>query len=161
MLRELKPEIVSIATNTKHRADLTCLAVECGAKGIFTEKPMTHSLEEADRMVKTCADAGVPLNCGSISTTDPAFGFAKQLVLDGTIGDIVSMEATGPGAQHQNWSYFLDSKVAWVLGTGDQPRRESGSDEFRGRACWLPRTVRLFISAGELPLCTSAAPRVN
>ena len=27
MLREEKPDIVSIATNTKHRADLTCLAV--------------------------------------------------------------------------------------------------------------------------------------
>ena len=33
----------------KHRADLTCLAVACGAKGIFTEKPMAHTLEEAGR----------------------------------------------------------------------------------------------------------------
>ena len=47
MLRKEKPDIVAIATNTKHRADLTCLAVECGAKGIFTEKPMAHTLEEA------------------------------------------------------------------------------------------------------------------
>ncbi|MDP6496199.1 MAG: Gfo/Idh/MocA family oxidoreductase, partial [Dehalococcoidia bacterium] len=108
MLRAEKPDIVAVATNTKHRADLTCLAVECGAKGIFIEKPMAHTLEEADRMVKTCADAGVPLNSGSISTTDPAFGRARQLVREGEIGDVVSIEASGPTAQHQNWSYFLD-----------------------------------------------------
>ena len=133
MLRRERPDIVAVATNTKHRADLTCLAVECGAKGIFTEKPMAHTLEEADRMVKVCADAGVPLNCGSISTTDPAFGRARQLIRDGDIGDVVSIEAVSPGAQHQNWSYFLDSPPAWVVGTGDGPRRESGSDEFDGQ----------------------------
>ena len=133
MLRAEKPDIVAVATNTKHRADLTCLAVECGAKGVFTEKPMAHTLEEADRMVKTCADANVPLNCGSIPTTDPAFGRAKQLVREREIGDIVSIEAGGPTAQNQSWSYFLDSAPAWVVGTGDVPRRESGSDEFTGQ----------------------------
>jgi hypothetical protein len=133
MLRQERPEIVAIATNTKHRADLTCLAVECGAKGIFTEKPMAHTLEEADRMVRTCAAAGVPLNCGAISTTHPSFGRARELVQSGAIGELVSIEAAGPSAQHQNWSYFLDSPPAWVVGTGDGPRRESGSDEFTGQ----------------------------
>ena len=40
MLFEERPEIVAIRTNTKGRADLTCLVVECGAKDIMTEKPM-------------------------------------------------------------------------------------------------------------------------
>ncbi len=133
MLREEKPDIVSIATNTKHRADLTCLAVECGAKGIFTEKPMAHTLEEADRMVNTCAEAGVPLSCGAITTTHPSFARAKALVQNGAIGDVISMEAAGPFAQHQNWSYFLDSTPIWVVGVGDSERRESGSDEFTGQ----------------------------
>ena len=133
MLRQEKPDIVAVATNTRHRADLTCLAVACGAKGILTEKPMAHTLEEADRMVKTCANAGVPLNCGAIATTDPAFGRAKRLIQEGEIGNVISIEASGPMAQEQNWSYFLDSPPAWVAGTGDQPRRESGSDEFVGQ----------------------------
>ena len=133
MLRQERPDIVAIATNTKHRADLTCLAVECGAKGIFTEKPMVHTLEEADRMVKTCADAGVPLSCGAITTTHPSFARARALLDSGAIGELVSMEAAGPFAQHQNWAYFLDSAPAWAVGTGDTPRRESGSDEFTGQ----------------------------
>lgn len=140
MLRQERPEIVAIATNTKHRADLTCLAVECGARGIFTEKPMAHTLEEADRMVQVCASAGVPLNCGAISTTHPSFGRAKALVRSGAIGELVSIEAAGPSAQHQNWSYFLDSPPAWVMGIGDGPRRESGSDEFTGQGLMVTQS---------------------
>ena len=162
MLRRERPDIVAIATNTRHRADLTCLAVECGAKGIFTEKPMAHTLEEADRMVRTCADAGVPLNCGSISTTDPAFGRAKELVTSDAIGQLISIEAPRPTAQHQNWSLFLDSAPSWVVGIGDQPRSENGSDEFAGQGMLVSEdgpvvyfrpgapAVRLTGTAGEM-----------
>ena len=133
MLRKERLDIVAIPSNVKGRADLTCLAVEHGAKGIFTEKPMAHTLEEADRMVKTCADAGVFLNCGLITTNHPSFGKAKELVTGGAIGDVVSMEAGAPiRAQHQNWSYFVDSPPAWVVGTGDAPPFEDGQDEFEG-----------------------------
>jgi len=133
MLRQEKPDIVAVCTNTKYRAHLTCLAVECGAKGIVAEKPMVHTLAAADCMVQTCAAAGVPLCCGSISTTHPSFARAKELLQSGAIGRRVSMEAAGPSAQHQNWSYFLSDAPAWVAGAGDQPRRESGSDEFTGQ----------------------------
>ena len=162
MLRQERPEIVAIATNTKHRADLTCLAAESGAKGIFTEKPMVHSLEEADRMVRACAAAGVPLSCGAITTTHPSFARARELLASGAIGELQSIEASGPGAQHQNWSYFLDGRPAWVTGIGDIPRRESGSDEFTGQGMMVTDDglvvhfrkgapgVRLSGSAGEM-----------
>ena len=132
MLRTEKLDLVAVATNVKGRADLTCLAVENGAKGIVTAKPMAHTLEETDRMVKVCADAGVPLNCGSISTTHPSFAKAKELATNGTIGNLISIEAPRPGAQHQSWSYFLDSSPAWVIGIGDTERRGTGTDEFSG-----------------------------
>ncbi len=132
MLETEKLDLVAVATNVKGRAGLTCLAVENGAKGIVTAKPMAHTLEEADRMVKVCADACVPLNCGAISTTHPSFGKAKELVTSGAIGDLLSIEAPRPGAQHQSWSYFLDSSPVWVIGLGDEERRGIGTDEFQG-----------------------------
>ena len=132
MLKNENLDIVAIPTNTKGRADLTVMAGKYGAKGIFTDKPMAHTLEEADRMVKVCADAGVALNCGAITTTHPSFEVAKNLIADGEIGEVLSISASGATAQHQNWSYFLDSPPAWAIGTGDIPRSESGSDEFRG-----------------------------
>jgi hypothetical protein len=132
MLQDERPELVAVATNTSTRADLTVLAVECGARGIVTEKPMAHTLVEVDRMVQACAQAGVPLSCGSISTTDPAFARARELVQEGAIGELLSIEAPNASAQHQNWAYFLDVLPDWVVGIGDTVRRESGSDEFVG-----------------------------
>ena len=124
MLRKEKLEIVAIPTNTRPRADLTVLAVECGAKGIMTEKPMAYTLEDADRMVKACADANVPLVCGAISTSEYSFEKAKEIIESGEIGDVVSIEASSNRtsvSQHQNWSYFIDGNPAWVIGTGDTP----------------------------------------
>lgn len=142
MLRQEKPDIIAIATNTKGRADLTCYAVACGAKGIVTEKPMAYTLEEADRMVKACTDASVPPCCGAISTSHPSFGTAKDLVKNGAIGEVLSIEAASNKnlSQHQNWSYFVDSSPAWVIGWGDLPKRESGSNEFRGQGMMVTDT---------------------
>jgi predicted dehydrogenase len=133
MLRSENLDLVAIATNIAGRADLTLLAVEHGAKGIVTEKPMVDKLDDGDRMVRACADAGVPLSCGSTTSTHPAIATAKSLVRNGVIGDVLSIEARAPSSQHQNWAYFLDEGAAWVVGTGDEPRRQGGSDEFTGQ----------------------------
>ena len=132
MLSQERLDIIGITTNVKGRADLTCIAVEHGAKGIFTQKPMVHTLEEADRMVKACADAGVPLSAG-MASVHPSFAKAKELVKSGAIGDVLSIEGVIPDSQRQMWSYFLDSAPSWVFGFGDHERRETGSDEFRGQ----------------------------
>jgi hypothetical protein len=139
MFRKERLDIVAIATNVKGRADLTAMAVESGVKGILTEKPMAHTLEEADRMVKVCADAGVPICCGSTQTSHPAFATAKQLVTSGAIGEVESVETPRPVAQSQQWSLFLGSAPAWVTGFGDGERRETGSDEFTGQGLLVTR----------------------
>ncbi len=140
MMKKERLDIVAVCTNTKGRSFLTVKAAEMGAKGIATEKPMCHTLAEADKMVKACADRKIPLSCGAITTTHPSFGKAKELVRGGVIGDLVSIEAPSPIAQHQNWAYFLDSEPAWVVGTGDSARRESGSDEFTGQGMAVTRS---------------------
>ena len=73
MLEKEKLDIVAVATNTKGRSHFTCMASNLGAKGIFTEKPMAHTLAEVDEMVATCAKNGTALSCGAISTTHPSF----------------------------------------------------------------------------------------
>jgi hypothetical protein len=145
MLREERPELVAVATNTRTRADLTVLATECGARGIVTEKPMAHTLAEVDRMVLSCAQAGIPLSCGSITTTHPSFARARELLQDGAIGELLSIEAPNAGAQHQNWAYFLDVLPDWVVGVGDTERRESGSDEFVGTGMAWSQERRLAV----------------
>ena len=75
----------------------------------------------------------MPLCCGSISTTHSSFERAKRLLADGAIGQLLSIEAPSPSAQHQDWSFFLDSPVSFVVGFGDDTQpNENGSTEFRG-----------------------------
>ena len=164
MLRAEGLDIVAIATNTRGRADLTCLAVECGARGIATEKPMAHTLAEADRMVAACARAGVPLCCGATPVNHPAYARAKELLRQGAIGDLISVAAQAPASQKSHWSYFVDRPGAWVVGTGQGPRRPGGSDEFTGQGLLVTADglcvhfrpgaglVRLSGSQGEMAL---------
>ena len=127
-------DILAVATNTRGRSFLTVKAVEAGVKGIFVDKPMTFTLKEADDMVNACAKAGVPLVGGATTISHPSFTKAKELINSGAIGEVRSIEARVPLlAQHQNWSYFVDSELAWVSGIGDKPRRERGSTEFMGQ----------------------------
>ena len=113
MYRKENLDILAIATNTKGRSFLTVKAVEAGIKGIFTDKPMVFTLKEADDMVNACAAAGVPLVGGATTASHPSFGKAKELITSGAIGKITSIEARVPVmAQHQDWSYFVDSELA-------------------------------------------------
>lgn len=133
MLRDQDLDIVAIATNTAGRATLTCLAAECGVRAIAVEKPLAHTLAEADRMVETCARANVPLLAGAVPMNHPSYAVAQELVNSGAIGEPLAVEADSPHAQKPHWSLFIDEPLAWVVGTGDRPRRESGSDEFAGQ----------------------------
>ena len=133
-------DILAIATNTRGRSFLTVKAVEAGVKGIFVDKPMTFTLKEADDMVNACARAGVPLVGGATTVSHPSFQKAKELIKSGAIGELTSIEAQVPlSSQHQDWSYFVESELAWVSGTGDKPRRERGSSEFMGQGIIVAR----------------------
>ena len=52
MIRQEKPDIVCIATRPATRAEITIFAAENGVKGIYAEKPLCCSMEEADAMVE-------------------------------------------------------------------------------------------------------------
>ena len=159
MYKKENLDILAIATNTRGRSFLTVKAVEAGVKGIFVDKPMTFTLKEADDMVKACADAGVPLVGGATTISHPSFGKAKELILSGAIGEVTSIEARVPLlSQHQDWSYFVDSELAWVSGIGDKPRRERGSTEFLGQGIIVAKdgTV-VHIRDGAPPLRVSGS----
>ena len=145
-----RPEIELVAAAERDRKRLAAFGERYGVQALYTdamemlrqEKPMAYTLEEADHMVKACADADVPLCCGAISTSHPLFGTAKDVVKNGAIGEVLSIEAESDKnlSQHQNWSYFVDSSPAWVIGLGDLPKQKSGSNEFRGQGMMVSDT---------------------
>jgi UDP-N-acetyl-2-amino-2-deoxyglucuronate dehydrogenase len=78
MLEEQSPDIVCITTPSGTHAGIGLDAIRHGAN-LLLEKPMTLSLEEAQRLVEEAGNAGVKIALGHIYRFFP---FVEQIVLD-------------------------------------------------------------------------------
>lgn len=81
MLYEVKPEILSVAvpTNLHHRV----VRNSCRFHNlviIFVEKPISSTVEEAEKMIRTCEQFQVKLAVNHTRRWDPAYQRVKQIV---------------------------------------------------------------------------------
>jgi predicted dehydrogenase len=84
-------------------ADAVVASAEAGVKAIFCEKPLTASLEDADRMVEACRSRGVLLAAGVVISSHPDYQKAYELVASGEIGEVQRInlyERNGQGGCH-------------------------------------------------------------
>ena len=65
MIEKERPDIVSVTTQTIHKAEVITFAAEHGVRGIFAEKALCTSLEEADRIRDAVNANGVAFNFGA------------------------------------------------------------------------------------------------
>jgi predicted dehydrogenase len=91
MLAKEKLDIVCIATHPGLHRPIVEAAVAAGAKGIFCEKPLALSLEDADAIVAACKTANCVLSVNHSRRWDPAHRQAKAMIDAGAIGDLVSL----------------------------------------------------------------------
>ena len=140
MLRETKPDIVSVCTSTKPRAEVVVEIATggYGVKAIWAEKPLAISLEEADRMLAACREAGIVLavNCGR--RWRDGYLQAVAMIEDGLIGDLLHVQALGNCGISHNGSHLLTtmmmlagSHVEWVMGEAELDPSEP-DNEFEG-----------------------------
>lgn len=66
-------------------------AAAAAGKHIACQKPMTTSLASADRMIAATRNANVLFKVTEIYVTYPPIAFAKKLIDDGAIGDVMGM----------------------------------------------------------------------
>lgn len=64
-------EVVDIVTPTITHFELALKAMESG-KHIFIEKPLTHTIAEAEALVKRCEETGVKVQVGHVERFNPA-----------------------------------------------------------------------------------------
>ena len=60
-------------------------------KAIFCEKPMSASLEDADRMVEACRSRGIKFAAGDAFRNLPQYWEAREMIEAGEIGEILSI----------------------------------------------------------------------
>ena len=122
MIEAEEPEIVSVATQPEHRAEIVVFAAEHGVRAIYAEKAMAASLDEADAMVAACEEHGVIFNMGTNRRWEPGYDRMKEVIDSGRLGALqtLSIHQTATlfnGASH---SFDLlqrlnsDAPVAWV-----------------------------------------------
>ena len=88
MIRKEQPDIVSIATRPATHAEMTIFAAENGVKGIYCEKPLCCSMEEADAMVEACETNNVKFNYGTNRRYQPLYWKMREIIESGEIGDL-------------------------------------------------------------------------
>ncbi len=123
MLEEEKPDIVSVCTTARIRAEIVQKVARSGVKAIWAEKPIAFSLAEADEMVRVCREEGVALAVNCARRWNPMYSQARRIIEAGHIGDVLQVTAHAECRLSSNGSHLLDTvrflaggDVEWVLG---------------------------------------------
>ncbi len=95
MLREVKPDLVSIAPRQPdcHR-EMALASIEV-CRGVFMEKPFTETVEDADAILEAAHARGVPIHVAHNRRYTSEFVQAKALLDQGLIGQVRQVEIHG------------------------------------------------------------------
>ena len=153
LLADPDVEVVAICSPPADHAAQILASVAAGKRAIFCEKPVGTTVEEAQRAVEACRDAGIPLLVGTNHYFDPAWGRAKHY-LTATGGPVVSISVTlalPPNGRYHDVVAELQTPAG---------RRSAALTSAGPRS--RPAVVRQLLSGlaiHDLPLVRDLAPR--
>ena len=87
LLRDARVDAVFIASPNALHAQHALQAAQAG-KHVFSEKPMTTTMEDAVAMVRTCRARGVKLGVGYHLRQHPGLREARRLIAEGVLGSV-------------------------------------------------------------------------
>ena len=118
MLEKENLDILTVATSDHAHTALVVDAAAAGVKGIFCEKPLATTVEDAAAMVAACEGHNVILSIDHTRRWTPIWRHGKQLVDAGEIGDVQYIIGTLRGARamlYRNGTHCLDA-ICWFSG---------------------------------------------
>ena len=105
--------------------EVVIACARAGVGAIFSEKPISASLSEADQMVEECRARGISFACGDAWRNLPQFWQFKSMIDKGEVGQVRSIniyhphdEILGGGCQSLGVMRLMagDADVDWVTG---------------------------------------------
>ena len=137
MLRVERPELVAVVTPDHLHRDVVEAATEHGARGIFCEKPIATTLEDADAIVTAVRAAGVTVNVNYTRRWYPEYVEARRLIRSGAIGRLsqIIVEMGGPRSMlfrnHTHGidivNFLADAAPSWVWAELEQGFEDYGT----------------------------------
>lgn len=102
-------DLVAVTVKVPHHLELVRTAIAAG-KHVYCEWPLGNGIDEARAMAKLAKDAGVGAWCGTQARFAPALAYARDLVKQGYVGDVLSVSVIGSGLA---WGPFVDNPNAY------------------------------------------------
>lgn len=84
-------DYVTIATPEHWHSKMTIDAFDAG-KAVYCEKPMTHSIPQAQAVIKKQKETGLPLQVGVQGMSDDSYESAAEAIRDGVLGQVVQAQ---------------------------------------------------------------------
>ena len=122
LLEEVRPDIVSVATQPEHRPEIVIAAAESGVRAIYAEKAMAPSMADADAMVAAVEAKGAFFNLGTNRRWDTGYDAVVEVIDSGRLGKLRSVTCHRNGTLFNSASHTLDlllrlhgdTPVEWV-----------------------------------------------
>jgi predicted dehydrogenase len=122
---------VIIATPEHLHHVMTIAALKAG-KNIYVEKPLAHTIEEGEEILKAARQSGLQVQVGTQNRSNSLYGMARQMVEQGMIGECHYVRAFWyrnalPGGAPA-WRYSIpkdasEQNTDWTRFLGPAPRR--------------------------------------
>lgn len=126
LLREEKPDIVSITVWPHLHAEMTIAACEAGVRAVHCEKPMAMTWAEAQKMRAAAHANGTTLTFNHQRRFLEPIQRAAQMARDGELGELLRIESqcndlfdTGTHWLDMMQFFNQDTPIEWVLGQID------------------------------------------
>jgi len=123
MLNEARPRIVSVCAWATERAQMVLAAIEAGAKGIWCEKAIATSLEEASAIVEAAKENGAQVVVSHMRRWHEEYAKAKEIIENGGIGSLQSITSHFSGSFIHTGTHAFDvliwfgGEIEWIEGT--------------------------------------------
>jgi predicted dehydrogenase len=111
MLAEIRPDVVTVATDTRSHAKLTMLAAQAGVRAVHCEKPMALHPAEAHAMVAACSVSGALLTINHQRRLGDVAA-ARRAIVAGSIGDVLELRGYCAGDLLSDGTHVVDSLLA-------------------------------------------------
>lgn len=155
MLDAERPDFVSVCTTARHRAAILLEVIDAGVKAIWSEKPLTLSLAEADAVIEKLDEKGVALAINCSRRYNPFMREARRMVDEGELGEILQITAYTMCNLSHNGShaidamrFLVDGDVEWVFGEMESDEKAASEDDIMGNGYLaFDNGVRGFIRA--------------
>jgi len=130
-------DVVSVTVPDHLHADPVCDAADAGIKGVFSEKPLTINLEDADRIIDAVNRNGTKMSVDHTRSFVPVFREARESVRNGDLGGLTRIVAHMGGHRSMLFrngthivdlmGYFAESRPKWVLAVHEQGFEDYGT----------------------------------